>query len=278
MKTLSDEERAILRAATGASGRIHTLVYDQRLGDVVVIGDREFNGNSERRLQYLAALRELRSRSLVARRGRTLNVLTAAGWEAAEALKRHRPEGIARADARPSRGRRADGRGMVRAHGDGAHRVNSPDRPQVGGGADASRGRVFLAYHSPDEEQVSAVAHALRERGFDPWLYNEQVLAGDWFQDAIQDAIPRVDAAIIFFGPAGIGGWQALEIRSFISRCVAGHFRLISALLPGVRELPKDLPFLRELQWVKLGTDADDPLTLDELERGITGERSPKGR
>ncbi len=131
---------------------------------------------------------------------------------------------------------------------------------------------VFLAHNSQDKPQVVAIAEALKQRGLYPWLDIEQIPPGQWFQDIIQQAIPKVKSAAIFIGPKGLGRWQVLELRSFISQCVEAKLPVIPVLLPGVDDIPKELRFLKELTWVRFASGIDDAEALDNLEWGITGK------
>jgi hypothetical protein len=103
---------------------------------------------------------------------------------------------------------------------------------------------VFLA-HSRDKPAVSAVAAALKRRGLTPWIDVEQIPPGRWFQDVIQAAILEVKSTAIFLGPGSLGRWQALELRAFVSQCVERQIPVIPVLLPGVKEIPPALVFLR---------------------------------
>ena len=113
----------------------------------------------------------------------------------------------------------------------------------------------------------------LKRRGLNPWLDTEQVPPGRWFQDFIQEAIPKAKSAAIFIGPKGLGKWQTLELRAFISECVEDDIPVIPVLLPGVQSVPRKLGFLRELNWVRFEKTIDDDEALDRLEWGITEER-----
>jgi len=119
---------------------------------------------------------------------------------------------------------------------------------------------------------VIAIAEQLKQRGLNPWLDIEQIPPGRWFQDIIQKAIPHVKSAAVIIGLHGLGKWQALELRAFISQCVEQDIPVISVLLPGVSEFPKELIFLKELKWVSFVKEIDESDTLDDLEWGITGE------
>lgn len=131
---------------------------------------------------------------------------------------------------------------------------------------------VFLAHNSADKPQVEAIGEALKCRGLKPWIDKEQIPPGRWFQDVIQQAITNVKTAAIIIGVKGLGKWQALELRSFISQCVDCNIPVIPVLLPDVNELPSELLFLKELNWVSFKESIDEPEVLDNLQWGITGE------
>jgi hypothetical protein len=132
---------------------------------------------------------------------------------------------------------------------------------------------VFLAHNSQDKPQVRAIATKLKDRGLKYWIDEEQIPPGRWFQDVIQQAIPNVKSAAICIGTGGLGKWQAVELRSFISQCVNSDIPVIPVLLPGVKEIPEHLFFLKELNWVNFANGIEDIKALDNLEWGITGER-----
>jgi hypothetical protein len=131
---------------------------------------------------------------------------------------------------------------------------------------------VFLAHNSQDKPAIETLAERLKQHGLKPWLDKEQIPPGRWFQDVIQQAITEVKCAAIFVGTAGLGKWQALEIRSFISQCVTNDIPVIPVLLPGVQKLPDHLLFLQELNWVAFKT-LDDGGAFNNLIWGITGKR-----
>lgn len=132
---------------------------------------------------------------------------------------------------------------------------------------------VFLAHSSQDKPQVRAVAKELRQRGLNPWLDEDVIAPGRWFQDVIQQAIPDVKSAAIFIGPGGLGKWQVIELRTFISQCVEADIPVIPVLLPGIDKLPTHLLFLSQLNWVRFTSGIDDVEALAKLEWGITGRK-----
>lgn len=102
---------------------------------------------------------------------------------------------------------------------------------------------VFLAHHSEDKPLVREIATKLKQRGFKPWIDEEQIAPGRSFQQEIQQAINTVETAAIILGKEGIGRWQEWEIQTFFSRCVEKNMTVIPVLLPGVNEVPETLPF-----------------------------------
>lgn len=131
---------------------------------------------------------------------------------------------------------------------------------------------VFLAHNSLDKPQVRDIARELKGRGLNPWLDEEQIPPGRSFQEEIEQAIPRVQSAAIFISLNGLGRWQVLELRSFISRCVDEDIPVIPVLLPGVDNIPGNLLFLQQFSWISC--ESIDEIAY-KLEWGITGVRPP---
>lgn len=134
---------------------------------------------------------------------------------------------------------------------------------------------VFLAHNSKDKLDVERIAEKLKQHGLKSWIDKEQIPPGRWFQDIIQQAISEVKTAAIFIGASGLGKWQVVELRTFISRCVEANIPVIPVLLPNVTELPENLLFLNELNWVSFKS-LDDEAALDNLVWGISGKHPKK--
>jgi hypothetical protein len=130
---------------------------------------------------------------------------------------------------------------------------------------------VFLAHNSKDKANIEKICTELRTRGLNPWLDIEQVPPGRIFQDYIEEAIKNISAAAIIIGDHGLGKWQYLELKSFISQCIDRNIPVIPVLLPGVHSLPENLIFLREFSWVRFMGDVNETEAYDDLEWGITG-------
>lgn len=130
---------------------------------------------------------------------------------------------------------------------------------------------VFLSYNKRDREFVSEIARKLEGRGLRPWLDEEQLTPGQSWQGAIADAMGAAKSVAVFIGPDGVGKWQALELRSFLDRAAEEGLRIIPVLLPGLQEIPDNIPFLRHVNSVRFTEGVHDEQALKRLEWGITG-------
>lgn len=130
---------------------------------------------------------------------------------------------------------------------------------------------VFLAHNSADKPLIEIVCNKLKSRGLTPWLDKEKIPPGRWFQDVIQDAIKKISSAAIFISNNGLGRWEVVELRSFISQCVERKIPVIPVLLPGVEKIPDEFVFLNEFNWVKFKNDINEEDAIDNLIWGITG-------
>jgi hypothetical protein len=137
---------------------------------------------------------------------------------------------------------------------------------------------VFLAHNSQDKPAILRLGNQLRSQGIYPWIDEEQIPPGRWFQDVIQSAVRNVKAAAIVIGGSGVGKWEALELRAFVSRCVEHDIPLIPVLLPGASSIPDDLIFLRELNFVKFTDDVTEKDSISKLVWGITGKKPEGGK
>lgn len=135
---------------------------------------------------------------------------------------------------------------------------------------------VFIAHNSIDSRMVQSLADQLKRRGLSPWLDVEQIPPGRWFQDIIQEVIPKVRCAAICISVDGFGKWQILEMRAFIQQCVEAGVPVIPVLLPGAKDIPASATFLRQLRLVHFRGKSieEDRAGLDDLVWGITGKKT----
>jgi TIR domain len=126
---------------------------------------------------------------------------------------------------------------------------------------------VFCAHNSHDKNQVEMIADKLKRRNIKSWIDKNQILGGQSFQTKIQEVIPKVKSAAIFFGESGLGNWQKEEIEFLLDECKHSNKSLIPVLLPGVKEIPRELGFIRQRNFVSFGEGSQQ--ALDKLEASI---------
>ncbi len=145
------------------------------------------------------------------------------------------------------------------------------------------RYHTFLSHNGDDKPAVEELAHRLRGEGIEPWLDTWNLIPGDPWQEAIEEAIAECDTCAVFVGPGGIGPWQHEEMRDAIDRCVADagrRFRVIPVLLPGAERGDRSLlpRFLVRATWVEFRRSLDDEDALHRLKCGIRGIAPGPGR
>jgi tetratricopeptide (TPR) repeat protein len=118
---------------------------------------------------------------------------------------------------------------------------------------------VFLSHNSRDNEAVTEIAQALKDRGLRPWLDAWELVPGGRWQEALEQILEEVRTTAVLVGRDGLGPWERPEMRAAISASVDSDRPVIPVLLPGAPAKPKLPPFLREFTWV-------------DLRRGITRE------
>ena len=158
-----------------------------------------------------------------------------------------------------------------------AERVLSAARASLLGKDQVGDFDVFLAHNSNDKAAVGRLVGHLRDFGIKPWFDDEQIPPGRWFQDVIQRAISTIPVAAIIVGPGGLGRWEAVELRSFISECVDRDIPIIPVVLPGGK-VPPELKFLSEFGWVRFTKSLDEADALDRLRWGISDPSDARGR
>jgi len=72
---------------------------------------------------------------------------------------------------------------------------------------------VFLSHNSADKVGVEEIALQLREHGFEPWLDKWNLVPGDPWQPAIEEALAGSQSCVVFVGSNGIGPWQHEEMQ-----------------------------------------------------------------
>jgi tetratricopeptide (TPR) repeat protein len=142
--------------------------------------------------------------------------------------------------------------------------------------APASPFDVFLSYNRHDQEQATAIASALRDRGLRPWIDVAELIPGRRWQDALEQALGVVRTTAVLLGSDGLGAWQTPEMRAAIDESVRRALPVIPVLLPGAPARPALPLFLRDFTWVDLRHGLT-PDGLDRLHWGITGVKAGAG-
>lgn len=132
---------------------------------------------------------------------------------------------------------------------------------------------VFLAHNSLDKPLVRIISAELKQFNISSWLDEEEILAGQYFQDSIQQAISKVGAAAVCIGRTGLGRWQQTELRVLVSQCVTRGIPVIPILLPGVKDIPEENIFLKEFHTISFEQSITESKSLVLLARGITRQK-----
>ena len=90
---------------------------------------------------------------------------------------------------------------VVEAHG-------APGRP-----------RVFLSYAREDSGTVDWLVAALRGQGFEVWKDDDALLAGDAWEQRIQEAIERADFVVVCLSRGAVAkrGYVQVELRRILA-------------------------------------------------------------
>jgi hypothetical protein len=135
---------------------------------------------------------------------------------------------------------------------------------------------VFLAHNHNDKKEVKEINQHLKRRGLKTWLDEEQIPGGASFIEAINQAIPRVKSAVIFFSSRGLGNTQKSEVNTLIDISISTSIPLIPVLLPELNTIPQglSLSLMNHNNPVRF-TRINDFEALDKLEAAIKGSKKP---
>jgi energy-coupling factor transporter ATP-binding protein EcfA2 len=140
---------------------------------------------------------------------------------------------------------------------------------------------AFLSHNGADKPAVRDLAAKLEERGLTCWLDEWNLIPGNSWQPAIEEALDQCDTCVVFFGPHGLGSWHNEEMRLAIQRGISAKerkLRVLPVILPGGgRAKESELPgFLQGTTWVEFRRSLDEEDALHRLVCGIKG--IPPGR
>lgn len=130
---------------------------------------------------------------------------------------------------------------------------------------------VFLCHNTDDKSEIRKIADDLSRRGLKPWLDEREMQPGKPWQAILENQIETIEAAAVFVGKSGLGPWQNMEMRAFISEFVERGCPVIPVILPSAAVTPKLPILLKSLHWVDFRNIDSDPLK--HLIWGITGKK-----
>ena len=140
---------------------------------------------------------------------------------------------------------------------------------------------VFLSHNSKDKSVVEQIGLKLKEKyGLKCWLDKWNLVPGEPWQEALEEALDQCQTIAVFVGPNMISPWENEEMRSALETRVRDRSRrVIPVLLPGAPDnqelkLPK---FLTRLTWVDMRTGTNDANSLYLLYCGIKGIAPEEG-
>jgi energy-coupling factor transporter ATP-binding protein EcfA2 len=133
---------------------------------------------------------------------------------------------------------------------------------------------AFLSHNGADKPAVRDLAAKLEERGLACWLDEWNLIPGNPWQPAIEEALGQCDTCLVFFGPHGLGPWHNEEMRLALQRRVNSRerkLRVLPVILPGgQRAKESELPgFLQGTTWVEFRRSIDEEDALHRLVCGI---------
>jgi hypothetical protein len=138
------------------------------------------------------------------------------------------------------------------------------------------RYEVFLSHSGADKPQVEDLARRLRQAGIEPFLDKWNLVPGQPWQEAIEEALGQSASCAVMVGSGPFGPWHHEEMRAALEHRVSGSrgkLPVIPVLLPGAkRPQDQDLPmFLRRLLWVDFQEGLHDEQAFHRLVCGIRG-------
>ncbi|MET0415114.1 MAG: TIR domain-containing protein, partial [Actinoplanes sp.] len=129
---------------------------------------------------------------------------------------------------------------------------------------------VFISYRTGDRGEAQQIATQLLERGIRPWLDTREIAPGQRWQDVLEEQIASIKTVAVLIGANGLGPWQDLERKAFISEFMRRGCRVIPVLLATAGPDTTLPPLLAEWHAADFRTAQPDPVS--QLIWGITGE------
>lgn len=134
---------------------------------------------------------------------------------------------------------------------------------------------AFLSHNSKDKPLVEQIAQKLlNEEHLQVFLDKWNLIPGELWQEALEEALNQSATCVVFLGPNTISPWQHEEMRSSLAKRVENKLlRVIPVKLPKAVKEAKESevpPFLQRLTWVYF-ENIDDKEAFHRLVCGIKG-------
>ncbi len=127
---------------------------------------------------------------------------------------------------------------------------------------------VFFSYNRDDSREITHVGDQLYRRGLVHWQDTRALVAGQEWEGAVQAAIAKCPAALVFLGKRGLGYWQIREIHLLLAHANDQGSRIIPVVLPG-GVVPRDLaPEIAQFNMVKI-KHMEDRSYIDEIVQAV---------
>src|SRR5512135_2271319 len=135
---------------------------------------------------------------------------------------------------------------------------------------------VFLSHSSVDKPRVEELARRLKQVGIELFLDKWNLIPGQPWQEALEEALSQSAACAVIIGSGPLGPWHHEEMRAVLEHRVngsRGKFPVIPVLLPEAqRPQDRDLPmFLKRMTWVEFQEGLEDEQAFHRLRCGIRG-------
>lgn len=131
---------------------------------------------------------------------------------------------------------------------------------------------VFLCHNSQDKDAVREMNIRLQSENIRTWFDEEQLPPGRLWQELLEEQIGQIKTAAVFVGQSGLGPWQDIEIRAFLSQFVKRRCPVIPVILDDCNQVPQLPLFLEQLTWVDFRKSLPEPF--GRLVWGITGRKT----
>jgi WD40 repeat protein len=152
---------------------------------------------------------------------------------------------------------------------------DGPTEPADEARPDPATYDVFLSHSGKDTAAVTVIYERLRqEAGLEPFFDKRHLVAGERWQEKLEEALHGSRTCAVFLGPSKLGPWENEELRAALSLQVHdSDYRVIPVLLPGsAYPSAGSLPaFLQQRTWVDFRPGLDDVDAFESLVAGIKG-------